>query len=403
MKIQPNLIPRFNLDYDFYDFVYEIKSIFAKNDLNLKPLKSIFGKRRFFFTNSGRSSLNVILKSLNLPKGSKVGVPLYSCTVVFDAIINAGLVPCFIDIDINNYTMDPQDLADKIEDLSAVVVIHTFGRPADMDKIKEIANVIPIIEDCAHSLLSEYKGKKTGTLGTSSFFSLSKYISGGEGGMIILNVNEFEENFKREVALLNAPSTLSEVKHSLFVYLYSFLYHKPWYGLFAFSLGSYIENSVDIAGKKTFSASKIGGGNLDVFLRKLETFREKVEMQRRNSQILLEELENTNVILPYERKDTWCNYFLFPLLFESKEGRDDACESLRKVGVDTAKLWSMTPEVARQSYGYHGDCSNTEEFVDRVLTIPNYYSLTDKNGLPHTRELVEKYSPMVGMSKAVAI
>jgi len=320
----------------------------------------------------------VILRALNLPKGSKVGVPLYSCTVVFDAIVNAGHVPCFIDIELDNYTMDVQDLNEKIDDLSAVVVIHTFGRPADMDKINEIAGDKPVIEDCAHSLLSEYKGKETGTLGTASFFSLVKYISAGEGGMIILNNNEFEGNFKRELALLNAPSSLGEIKHTLFVYVYSSLYHKPWFGLFSFSLGSYIENSIDIAGKRTFSASKIGKSGLGVFLRKLKTFEEKVEMQRRNSQMLLDELGNTDLILPYERKDTRCNYFLFPILFASKDKRDTTYEVLRKKGVDAAKLYSRTPSVAGQFYGYKGSCPNTEKFVERILTIPNYYSLTDK-------------------------
>lgn len=386
-KIQPNLIPRFNLDYDFYDFVFGIKSIFTSDEFDLKPLELTFGERTFLFTNYGRSSLYVILKSLNLPKDSKVGVPLYSCTVVFNAIVKAGFVPCFIDIDLDNYTMNVEDLKEKIDDLSAFVVIHTFGRPADMDKIMEIAGDKPVIEDCAHSLLSEYTGKKTGTLGTASFFSLAKYISAGEGGMIILNNNEFEENFKREMSLLNTPSTLGEFNHSLFVYMYSFLYHKPWYGLFALSFGSYIENMVDIAGKRTFSASKIGKSDLGIFLRKLEKIREKVEMQRRNSQILLEELESTGLKLPYERKDTWCNYFFFPILFESKEKRDNACESLRKEGVDTAKLWCMTPLAARQMYGYIGDCPNTEEFVDRILTIPNYYSLTDKDLLKVVREV----------------
>ena len=376
MKTKPNLIPRFNLDYTFNDFIYAIKSTFSSAEIDLKPLELIFGKKSFLFTNYGRSALYVILKALNLPKGSKVGVPLYSCTVVFDAITNAGFVPSFIDIDIDNYTMDMQDLEKKIEDLSVVVVIHTFGRPADMAKIKAIAGDKPVIEDCAHSLLSEYEGKKTGTIGDVSFFSMAKYISAGGGGMIILNNNEFEENFKREIALLDTPSRLSEVKHTLFVYVYSFLYHKPWYGLFALSFGSYVENSVDIAGKRTFSASKIRKSDFGVFLRKLETFEEKVEMQRSNSQILLDELENTGLILPYEREDTRSNYFLFPILFESKERRDTAYEYLKNRGVDTAKLWSMTPIVARQSYGYKGDCPNTEEFVDRVLIIPNYYSLT---------------------------
>jgi len=380
MKTLPSLIPRFNLDYGFNDFMYGIKSIYKK-DFDLEQLKAIFGDRSFFFTNSGRSSLYVILRALNLPKGSKIGVPLYSCTVVFDAIVKAGFIPCFIDIDLNNYTMDPQDLEGKIEGLSAVVVIHTFGRPADMDRIYKIAKDTPVIEDCAHSLLSEYKSKKTGTVGDASFFSFSKYISAGEGGMIILNNefnNQFKWDFQRELALLNTTSRLKEVELSLFVYVYSFLYHKPWYGLFAFSFGSYIENSIDIASKRTFKAAKIGKSDLGIFLRKLKMFREKVEMQRRNSKILIEELQDTSLILPYERKDTWCNYFLFPILFESKEGRDDACESLGKRGVDTAKLWSMTPLIAKQFYGYKGDCPNTERFVDRILTIPNYYTLTDK-------------------------
>lgn len=387
MKPLASLMPRFNLDYNVNDFIYGVKSTFAKNNFDFKPLELIFGNRRFFFTCSGRSSLYVILRAFNLPKGSKVGVPLYSCTVIFDAIIKAGCVPCFIDIDLSNYTMDPQDLEKKIEDLSAVVVIHTFGRPADMDKITAVAGEKPVIEDCAHSLLSEYKGKKTGTIGNASFFSLSKYLSAGEGGMIILNNNELEENFKGEVTLLATPSTINEIKHSLFVYVYSFLYHKPWYGLFAFSLGSYIENSIDIAGKRTFSVSKIGKSDLGIFLKKLETFREKVELQRRNAQMLLEELENTNLILSYERNDTRCNYFLFPLLSEGKEKRDIACESLRNAGVDTAKLWNMTPSAAKQFYGYNGDCPDTEEFVDRILIIPNYYSLTDKDLLKVVRSV----------------
>ena len=366
------------MDYNFEDLWHGIKSCFVHDSFDLSPLERLFGKRAFLFTNSGRSALYVILRALNLPKGSKVGVPLYSCTVVFDAIQKAGYVPCFIDIDMDNYTIAPEDLADKMGDLEAVVVIHTYGRPADMAKIKEVAGDKPVIEDCAHSLLSEYKNRLTGTLGDAAFFSLSKYISAGEGGLIIVNtVNS--DDFQTELDLLATPSKLSEIKHSLFMYMYSFLYHRPWYGMFAFSLGSYVENSVDIAGKRTFKASRIGNSDLGIFLRKLKTFRKKVEKQRRNAQMLLEELENTGLILPYERKDTWCNYFLFPVMFDSKEERDGAHKMLRKEGIDTAKLWCMTPSTARQCYGYKSDCTNTEELADRILMIPNYYTLGDKD------------------------
>ena len=374
----PSLIPRFNLEYSFNDLIYGVESIFAKSNFDFSQLELIFGKQHIFFTNLGRSSLYIILKALNLPPNSKIGVPLYLCTVVFDAIIKAGHVPCFIDIDLNNYTLDASDLKEKIDDLSAVVVVHTFGRPADMDKINEIAGDKPVIEDCAHSLLSEYKGKKTGTLGDASFFSLAKYISAGGGGMIILNDDELKENFQREMSLLNTPSILNEIGHSLYTYIYSFLYHKPWYGMFAFPTVSFIRKYIknDNITKKEFEVTKIRKSDLGVFLKKMEEFREKVEQQRKNSQILIEELQGTSVILPYESKGTWCNYFFFPIRFDNRKKRDVADKYLRKLGVDTAKKYRKTPLAARQIYGYKGDCPKSEKCVDTLLIIPNYYTLT---------------------------
>ena len=377
MKLIPNLIPRFNLDYYFNDFIYSVKSIFANNDFDLKPLELIFGKRNFFFTNVGRSSLYIILKALNLPSHSKIGVPLYICMTVFDAIKKAGHVPYFIDIDIDNYTLDPSDLEDKIKDLSAVVVVHTFGRPADMDKINEIADGIPVIEDCAHSLLSEYKGRITGTLGDASFFSFKKYISAGEGGMLILNNEEFIEDVQKEIGLLKEPSKINEIKHSFFTYIHSSLYHKPLYGLFAFPIGSYINTNTKIGTNREFPITKIRKSDLSIFLKKLEGFREKVELQRRNSWILIDELESISLVLPYEKEHTWCNCYLFPVRFRNKRERDKAHELLRDFGVDSAKLYSETPKEARKFYGYGGNCPNSETIADTVLVVPNYYTLSE--------------------------
>ena len=389
MRPIPSLIPRFNLDYGFKDFCYGIRSIFSGDEFDLEPLESIFGEKTFLFTNYGRSSLCVILKALNLPKGSKIGVPLYSCTVVFDAIVNAGLVPCFVDIDLNNYTVDPGDLEEKIEDLSAVVVIHTFGRPADMDKINEIANGIPVIEDCAHSLMSGYKGRITGTLGDASFFSLAKYISAGGGGMIILNDNNIVKEIESEVKNLKRYSILNEIKHCIVAYMRSFLYHKPWFGLFALPIGLAIEDKVDLMDKKSFEIAAINRNDLSVFIKKISSFGMKVEAQRKNSFLLMEELKDTPLILPYERKDTYCNYYLFPIRFEKGRERDSVSDFLRKRGVDTSKLYSETPLKAKQCYGYKGDCPNTEKCGSTLLTIPNHYTLK-KNDLLKIAESVKE-------------
>jgi dTDP-4-amino-4,6-dideoxygalactose transaminase len=337
----------------------------------------MFGQRYIFFTNYGRSSLYITLKSLDLPRGSKIGVPLYSCTVVFDAIIKAGHIPCFVDIDLENYTMDPEDLKEKISDLDAIVVIHTFGRPADMDKILEIAGEKPVIEDCAHSLLSEYKKKKTGTIGTASIFSLGKYISAGDGGMIFLNEGRFVESFEKELKFLSYPSFFDEISHSLVVYIRSSLYHRPWYGLFSLPIGLHIENKIDIMNKRNFKIAKIGRSVLGTLLKKISSLARKIEIQRENSFFLINELKDTSLKLPFEERDTFCNYYLFPVRFESKAERDSASIRLRGIGVDTAKLYHMTPIKAKEYYGYSGNCPKTEEICNTILTIPNHYSLTE--------------------------
>lgn len=389
MKFQPSLIPRFNNDYNFNDLIYGIRSLFIEKNNDLSILLRIFGNRNYFFTNNGRSSLYIILKLLDLPIGSKVGVPLYSCPVVFDAITKAGCIPCFIDVDINNYTMDPKDLKDKIDELGAIVVIHTLGRPADLDEIKKIAKEKPIIEDCAHSLLSQYRGKITGTLGVASFFSLGKYISAGGGGMIILNDDKLNGKFKHEIELLYSPTMMREIKHSLFVYIFSYLYHKPWFGGFAFYIGTAFDNKMDIADKKSFEVTKIKKSDMHVFLNKLETFSEKVEKQRKNSKMLLEKLQNTDFVLPYELKDTKCNYFLFPIVFNNKEKRDTIHEQLRNSGIDTVKLYNLTPGIAKKFYGYNGNCPNAEKLAERVLIIPNYYTLSNKELLKISNSIIK--------------
>lgn len=342
---------------------------------DLSHIKQIFGDN-IFFTNSGRVSLYLLLKSLNLPKGEKVGVPLYSCTVVFDAILKAGLEPCFIDIDINNYTLDPKDVKEKISELSASVVIHTFGCPADMSSLKKIANDLYIIEDCAHSLFSEYKGELTGKLGDASFFSLNKYISAGGGGMIIVN-NERTDGIKKEMTSLSPQNLLNELKNSLFECIKSYLYSRPWFGLFAYPLGSNIEAGANLMNKGTFKISEINRISLYIFRKKIKTFKKLVEKQRMNSFFLIDELKNTHLVLPLERRDVYWNYYMFPVRFDDKKERDHVCNSLRKMGIDTAKLFSMTPDAARKSYNYKGGCHNSETLSDTVLIIPNYYSLSE--------------------------
>ncbi|HDY74874.1 MAG TPA: hypothetical protein ENH51_07170 [Euryarchaeota archaeon] len=374
-----NLIPRFNLDYGFGDILYSIKSVFFETGQDARIVKTIFGESTPYFTNSGRTAIYVVLRSLRLAPGSTVGIPLYTCPSVIDAVIQAGHTPLFVDIDIEHYTLDPEDLRKKHSGLDALIVIHTFGRPAQMDEILDLAEGVPVIEDCAHSLLSRYRGKVTGTIGDASIFSFrsGKYISAGEGGMIVVNNKGLEEMVILEAERLSEPHLSNELKHAGFVYVKSLLYHRPWYGLFARAVAARLDSKMNISGKQGFKAGKIRKSDLAVFFRKLSTFERRVEKQRKNSLILIDELKDTELLLPREAEGTYCNFYLFPVLFKTQKVRNQAHLELARLGVDTAKLFSETPEKAKQLYGYRGDCPKTEQVAQRVLTIPNYYTLNE--------------------------
>jgi len=378
MRPDPFLIPRFNIDYKFNDFLLSMYAIFLRKEPDMNIIRSEFSAPDIYFSNYSRTGISLILKSLNLPKGSRIGVPLYSCTVVFDAIINAGLQPKFIDID-DNFTMDPTDLKAKVHDISALIVIHTFGRPADMAAIKSIAHGIPIIEDCAHSLLSEYKGKVTGTLGDFSCFSLPKYLSAGGGGMILINNSSYVEELSVLIDSMDSHSIKDQITNSFIMYARAFFYHKPWFGLFALPIGLSLEGKVDFMDKKSFDFKKIALSHKFLASKKLNKFRKKVEIQRNNSSFLINELKNTALSLPFERKGTYCNYYLFPLLAPTDDIRDEICLYLRDSGIDTSKLFSQTCEIAKAKYGYEGDCAFTECVAKRIFTVPNHYTLSKKD------------------------
>lgn len=385
--INPKLIPRFNVDYKASDFFLAISNLRTKPDIS--SIREIFSDVNISFTNSGRTSLFVILKALNLPEKANVGVPLYSCPSVFEAIVLAGFTPVFIDTDLENYTMSPEDLAKKIDELEAIIVIHTFGRPADLARIQKITGSKPIIEDCAHALLSEYRGKLVGTIGTTGFFTFrtGKYISAGEGGMIITKDANLANRIENEIKKLPIPSIINEIKHSAITYIRSTLYHRPWFGLVSLPLGSKIDGKIDLMNKYSFKATQIRNVDLYVITKKIENFKEKVEKQRENSQYLISSLNCSNIKLPVEGKEIYCNYYLFPLQLNNELLRNNLGNFLLKKGFDTSKLFSKAPEIAKAHYGYKGDCVSTEKLVRIVLTIPNYYTLK-KNELKKIAETV---------------
>lgn len=143
--------------------------------------------------NSGTSGLHAALYAAGVGPGDEVIQP--ALTVVMDAYatIHLGGVPIFVDINEENYNMDPALIESKITDKTkAIITVSWFGLPVDMDPIMAIAkkhNLI-VIDDSAETLLAHYKGVISGTnahIGVFSFEHKKHLTSGSEGGMIITN------------------------------------------------------------------------------------------------------------------------------------------------------------------------------------------------------------------------
>lgn len=173
--------------------------------------KNYLGVKHAISFNSGRSALMAILSSLGLEKGSEVLLQAFTCNAAVNPIIWSGLKPVFVDVNEETFNMDAEDLRRKISSKSkAVMVQHTFGLPAYMDEILEICrqNNLILIEDCAHSLGAEYKGRKVGTIGKVSFFSFSrdKVISSVYGGMVVTNDDELAKKLREYQEKIGYPS-----------------------------------------------------------------------------------------------------------------------------------------------------------------------------------------------------
>lgn len=149
--------------------------------------------------NSATAALDLSLKLLNINRGDEIIVP--TITFVSTAhVVKYNLAdPIFVDVD-QNLLIDLNDLEQKITSRTkAIIPVHYAGRPVDMDRLKEIAGDIPIIEDAAHAAGSTYKGKKCGSLGLMGCFSFHavKNLAMGDGGAITTNDEALYERAKK--------------------------------------------------------------------------------------------------------------------------------------------------------------------------------------------------------------
>ncbi|AEF17899.1 Glutamine--scyllo-inositol transaminase [Thermoanaerobacterium xylanolyticum LX-11] len=150
---------------------------------------------------SGTAALHMALYELGIKDGDEVIVPAITFVATVNPIVYCGATPVFVDVDKDTWNIDPREIEKAITPKTkAIIPVHLYGNPCDMDKIMEIAmkNNIYVIEDATESLGALYKGKMTGTIGHIGCFSFNgnKVITTGGGGMISLNNEEWASHIR---------------------------------------------------------------------------------------------------------------------------------------------------------------------------------------------------------------
>lgn len=382
-------VPRFIRESTTADFVQSARALWSSEDVPT-------GLERYFSTacavksvRTGREGLYLILQALGLRGGSRVGVPLYCCDAVFMAIAAAGCIPVFLDIDLGSYSVDADAVWRSREKLDALIVVHTFGYPANLARIQEglADRDIPVIEDCAHSLFSNYMGMPTGSWTQAAFvtFGPHKPAAAGGGGMLVINNPAIASRIEFSTRWLEKPGHADEIRHAVRTWVRGLGYKRAAYGaLLALTSSVKRESRVNEAehralteGYAQLKAFAMRSGDRALIDRRVRGFHASLPALAANCVAIGAAIADTALQTLEEPAHGSWNHFMVPVRFPSEARRESGRRLLRRHRVDTAPLYANCIRNAAL-YGYRGGCPNAELASRTVCTIPNHAWLSDE-------------------------
>jgi len=345
--------------------------------------------------NSARAGLFAILRSLQLEKNSQVLLQAFTCNAAVNPIIWAGLKPVFVDID-ETLNLDPEDLRKKITDKSRVVMVqHTFGYSANLEKVSEICrkhNLI-LIEDCAHSLSAKYHGKPVGTFSKASFFSFGrdKIISSVFGGMVVTDDDELAKEIKNFHNQLSFPSNFWIFQQLLHPVLTNFVVI-PLYGIFGIGrwvllflqktrILSKAVHWKEKKGKKVgYLFQKMPNAIALLVLNQFNKLEKFILHQRKIAKLYDENLKDLGFLLAKGNPERV--YMRYSVLTE-KYDTDEILKKARKEKIFLDDGWRKTPitpsDTDQQKMEYIlGSCPEAERISKNIFNLPTHINVSEK-------------------------
>jgi perosamine synthetase len=378
-----------------------------------KKFSELIGQGKSLSFAAGRMAFYTYMKILEIGNDDEVIIQSSNCSVMVNAILRIGAKPVFSDIDVNTMGTDPKSVQKLITPKTKLIVAqHSFGIPCEIDEIIKIANQynIKVLEDCALTVGSKYKGLTVGNWGDAALFSIdhSKPLNCMIGGLLYLKNNSLFQRIKK----IRDEMPNLDKKHQLALYK-RFLFERKYYSPKKYSYGKFIELFYAVLGKliKFQSAfllddynhpNKLQKSNyyypakLPIFISKLGLY----ELRYFNeNKLTRKELLNDYIKIFVDNKKSELipqAYFdkkndIIPLRFIVYfSNKLKAYKYFSKV-FDVSSSWFQNPIIGCddiEDMGYlAGSCKNSEIITKKIINFPCTFDINQKKEIQNKLNL----------------
>ena len=309
--------------------------------------------------NSCTAALHLSLIALGIGKGDEVITTPFTFASTGNVIIQVGAKPVFVDIERKTFNIDPKEIEKAITSKTkAIMPVHYAGQACDMTAIMKIAKKyhLFVIEDAAHMIGAEYKGKKIGTFGDTTCFSFyaTKNMTTGEGGAVTTN----DKTLAEKIMVLRLHGISKDAWKR---------YDKK---------GSWYYEIEECGWKYNITDIQAALGIHQI--KKLDKFN---KIRRKYAQIYNRELSGIKgIITPYEKPNVKHVYYLYPILLENYN-RDEFIEKMAQNGIGcSVHFIPLHLHPFYQKLGYKkGDFPNAEWVYEREVSLPLYPKMKKKD------------------------
>lgn len=307
---------------------------------------------------NGTAALHAACYAAGIGEGDEVITTPITFAASANCVLYCGGKPVFADIKKDTYNIDPEDIRRKITPRTkAIIAVHYTGQPCEMDEIRTIAKEhnLLVIEDAAHALGADYKGKKIGSISDMTTFSFHpvKHITTGEGGMITTN----DEKLYQKLLLFRSHGiTRNEA-------------------LMTKNEGGWYYQQLDLGYNYRITDLQCALGVSQ--MKKLDMFvaRRRQLVERYNTELSAVD----GIICPMQKEG--CNSSWHLYVIQTPEGRrKEIYDKLQAAGIHVNVHYiPVYKHPYYQEHGHEGvHCQNAEELYENIISLPLYYSLEDK-------------------------